>query len=852
MCAHFAKTISSQFVLVRKIRTAAVFAVALATSGAAGYSNTSDGKWWSFRPVSKPAPPKVRNQHWIANDVDAFILAKLESKGLRPAPPAEKRTLIRRATLDLTGLLPSPEEIDAFVNDSSANAFQKVVDRLLASPQYGERWARHWLDLARYADSEGFKNDEPRPNIWRYRDYVINSFNADKPYDRFVREQIAGDELYPGDDHALIATGFHRHFPDDTDARDLLQRRQEILDDITDTVGATFLGLTYGCARCHDHKFDPIPQEDYYRLQAFFANVGARDNLVINAGGPNESELRQAKWEAKTRLIRDRMSRLVEPYRREIYDVAFKRFPPEVQNAVNTNPPKRTPLQWQIYYRSRVQLDVSTGDAAERMKSTLASVPGLADFRRVTEDGLEVEYSLIPRLTWVGWLFLGISSWLLLAWAWYRWNTQRPTLEAGRRRVAAIWRVSRYGLIAVTCMLIGSAATYITYVWNEVRWFWLKAELAKYDTLRPSAQPQLVQAVLDLGPVAPQTHVLAVGAYNSPLREVQPGFLSILDPRPAPVTPINGVTSTGRRAALANWIADPRNPLTGRVIVNRIWHYHFGRGIVATTSDLGRMGDRPSHPDLLDYLTAVFYEGAWSIKNLHRLILLSNTYQQSTAFNPEAYAIDPENELLWRYRRRRIEAESVRDTALQVSGMLNLKMGGPGVFPVLPQGLVVRYWKRNQDPAEENRRSIYVFVKRNTRYPIFEAFDAPIALASCARRYQTVSVTQSLELWNGEIFLKCARLFAERVLRKSESMEDSVAYAFRLAFGREPTAKEQNLAARFLNDQSRILMGRAADQPQRKASVKEILPLGIAQVWAEAFVDFCHVLLNSNEFLYLN
>ena len=850
MCARFAKTIFSQFLLVRKIRTATVFAVALAMSGVAAYSNTSDSKWWSFQPVTKPAPPRVRNQRWIANDVDAFILAKLESKGLRQAPPADKRTLIRRATLDLTGLLPTAEEIDAFVNDSSPDAFEKVVDRLLASPRYGEQWARHWLDLARYADSEGFKNDEPRPNIWRYRDYVINAFNADKPYDRFVKEQIAGDELYPGDDDALIATGFNRHFPDDADARDLLQRRQEILDDITDTVGATFLGLTYGCARCHDHKFDPIKQEDYYRLQAFFANVRARDNLVINAGSLKEYEPRQANWEAKTRLIRDRISKLVEPYRREIYDRAFRRFPPEVQNAVNTDAGKRTPLQWQIYYRSRVQLDVSTGEAAERMKSRLASVPGLADFRRVTDDG--IEYSLMPRLTWMGWLFLGIASWLLVAWAWYRWKTRRPILEVGGRRAAAIWRVSRYGSIAITCMLIGSAATYITYLLNEARWHWLQAELAKYDTLRPSTQPQLVQAVVDVGPVAPQTHVLAVGAYTSPLREVQPGFLSILDPRPAPVTPIKGITSTGRRAALANWIADPKNPLSGRVIVNRIWHHHFGRGLVATTSDFGRMGDRPSHPDLLDYLTAVFYEGAWSIKNLHRLILLSNTYQQSTAFNPKAYAIDPENELLWRYRRRRMEAESVRDTALQVSGTLNLKMGGPGVFPMLPQGLVVRYWKQNQDPAEESRRSIYVFVKRNTRYPIFEAFDTPIALASCARRYQTVSVTQSLELWNGEIFLKCARLFAGSILRKSKSIEDCVTSAFRLAFGREATDKEQLLAARFLDDQVRILVGRAADQPQRRASVKDILPSGIAQTWAEAFVDFCHVLLNSNEFLYIN
>src|SRR5690348_15720364 len=271
-------------------------------------------RWWAFQRVVKPAVPEPGNRAWVRNDIDAFILAKLEQKNLKPTPAADRITLIRRATLDLTGLVPTPEEVQAFVSDASPDAFAKVVERLLASPRYGERWARHWLDLARYADSEGFKSDETRPNIWRYRDYVIDAFNQDKPYDRFIREQIAGDELYPDDPAALVATGFNRHFPDESNARNLLQRRQEILNDITDTVGSVFLGMTYGCARCHDHKFDPILQKDYYRLQAFFANTRIEDHLVLDSGQHRQEwEKQDAEWEEKTKDIRAEMHKLVAP-----------------------------------------------------------------------------------------------------------------------------------------------------------------------------------------------------------------------------------------------------------------------------------------------------------------------------------------------------------------------------------------------------------------------------------------------------------------------------------------------------------------------------------------------------------
>src|SRR5215831_1001232 len=277
-------------------------------------------RWWAFQKVVKPAVPAPAETAWVKNDIDAFVLAKLEEKHLKPSPPADKITLLRRATLDLTGLLPTPEETQAFISDSSTDAYAKVIDRLLASPRYGERWARHWLDLARYSDSEGFKSDETRPNIWRYRDYVIDSFNQDKPYDRFLREQIAGDELYSGDPAALVATGFNRHFPDESNARNLMQRRQELLNDITDTVGATFMGMTYGCARCHDHKFDPILQKDYYRLQAFFANTRIEDHAALVFGEQKkEYDARYAVWDEKTKDIRNQMAQLVQPSLKAMY-----------------------------------------------------------------------------------------------------------------------------------------------------------------------------------------------------------------------------------------------------------------------------------------------------------------------------------------------------------------------------------------------------------------------------------------------------------------------------------------------------------------------------------------------------
>ena len=712
-------------------------------------------RWWAFQKVVKPAVPEVQDNEWVRNPIDAFVLAKLQEKGLRPNPPADKVTLLRRVTLDLTGLPPTPEETQAFLGDNSPQAYERVVDRLLSSKQYGERWARHWLDLARYADSEGFKSDETRPNIWRYRDYVIKAFNDDKPFDRFIKEQIAGDELYPGNPEALIATGFNRHFPDESNARNVMQRRQEVLNDITDVVGSTFLGMTYGCARCHDHKFDAILQKDYYRLQAFFANTRIEDQaFLLNGKERSEWEAKQAVWEEKTKAIRDEMSALLKPILQTVYDDNFSKFPEEIQAAITKAPEARNPYEWQMYHKSKWTLTISEQDAAKRLEDAQAA-----------------------------------------------------------------------------------------------RYAELKRELAAFDHIKPVPKP-IAQVMIDNSAEAPATYLLKGGAYDAKGDEVAPGFLSILAPGDASYQATE--KSTGRRTALAKWIADPDNPLSTRVAVNRIWHYHFGRGIVGTPSDFGVMGERPTHKELLDWLARTFVEEGWSVKKMHRLIVTSNTYRQSSANNEASAAVDPDNKYLWRFQRRRLEGEVVRDSMLKVSGLLNAKMFGPGVFPPLPAGVQTRGgWKKDEDASETVRRSVYVFVRRNTRYPMFEAFDMPDTHESCSRRSQTVSPSQSLELLNNGLVLDWSKAFAARVWNDGGlTPQAKVERAYRLALLREPTPEELKASLTFFERHEPILKARL--EKGENLVLPATLPANADPVQAAALVDFCHMLLNTNEFLYLN
>ncbi|MCI0459435.1 MAG: DUF1553 domain-containing protein [Gemmataceae bacterium] len=743
-----------------------------------GSAPVKSGKGWAYQAPVRPSVPRVQNAAWVRNPIDAFIAARHEAKGLRPASEANRTALIRRVTFDLTGLPPTPAAVEAFVNDPAPDAYEKVVDRLLASPRHGERWALYWLDLVRFAESDGFRADEPRPHAWRYRDYVIQAFNSDKPFDRFLSEQLAGDELYPGDAAALVATAFLRHFPDEFNARNLDQRRQEILNDITDTTAQVFLGLTYGCARCHDHKYDPIPQKDYYRLQAFFAAFSPRDDMVL--GGRQELaqyEARLRTWEEKTSDLRQRMAELEAPYREKLSARDKSKFARELQDAYDTPPEKRTPYQQQIAELVAKQVQVNRDLMAKAMKP-------------------------------------------------------------------------------------------------EVRKEWQKLDsgLAEFASLKPPPLSRTI-GLTDIGPVAPPTHLLKRGNWRHKGEEVKPGFLSIIDsrtptlPEPAPDAP-----TTGRRSVLAKWLTRPDHPLTARVLVNRLWQVHFGRGIVATPSDFGEQGDPPTHPELLDWLAREFVERGWSLKSMHRLMVTSATYRQAARLrnadfglrnedpsaNPQSairnpQLVDPDNKLLWRMNRKRLEGEALRDAMLATADLLNIRMGGPSVFPELPaeMGTPRGRWPVSADPAERNRRSVYVFAKRNLRYPLFGAFDAPDGNEPCARRHVSTNAPQALMLLNGKLTQDVARALAARVLSETRGESASVVdRAYRLTLGRGPDARERTLSADFLDRQEALLRERLARR--EPVALPASAPPGTEPARGAAVVDLCHVLLNLNEFAYVD
>lgn len=692
---------------------------------------------WAYKPVHRPAVPGTNGN---SHPIDAFLLAKLREQGLAFAPEADRRTLIRRVTFDLIGLPPTPAEIDAFLKDTSPDAYEKVVERLLAAPQFGERMALDWLDLVRFAESDGFKADDTRPNAWRYRDYVIRSLNTDKPYDRFIKEQLAGDELFPDDPDSLVATGFLRHFPYEYNAVDVELKRQDLLNDITDTTGSVFLGLTLGCAKCHDHKTDPILQTDYYRMQAFFAGFWPSDRSLQNADERVSYERKRAEWNAKTADLRQQMEQLEKPVRAKAMAKERGRFPPEYQHLLDVPGAERTPLQ---------------------------------------------------------------------------------------RQLAMLVETQVYGRNKVTAAQMPAAA--------RAKWEGMAKQMAEMEKDRPAEPPQAM-AMTDLGPDCPPTWLLKRGNWKNHGEELAPGFLSAFDGRDAELKPTT--KTSGRRAALAAWIADPKNPLTARAMVNRIWQHHFGKGIAATPGDLGVTGDRPTHPRLLDWLAAELVSpaagrtagrqapAAWSLKHIHRLIVTSTAYRQSASGTEAAVKADPENALLARFPRRRLDGESLRDAMLAVSGQLNLKAGGPGVFPELPAEIKSATWKVSADPAERNRRSVYVFVKRNLRYPFFSLFDSPDRTETCSRRFVTTTAPQALTLLNDSIVLNFARAFADRVLKDAGTDPEKVIdRAFVLALGRYPDSDERTATKAFL------------------VNHKGPFPAAVT--------DLCHALLNLNEFLYI-
>ena len=719
---------------------------------------------WPFCPPRRPAVPTVEHSDWVINPIDSFVLHELEAQGLQPNGPADKRMLLRRVTFDLTGLPPTAAELDAFLADQSEGAYERVVNRLLDSPRYGERWAQHWLDVVRYAETDGFKADEFRPAAHKYRDYVIRAFNADLPYDRFICQQLAGDELEPDNPEAIIATGLNRLYPDESNAADLRQRRQEIHDNLTDTTALAFLGLTVGCAQCHDHKFDPITQVDYFRLQAFFATLLPRDDLpAATREQIREHAQRRAQWADATESIRTELDALLEPKRVAAFRNALVKYDPEIREAVETPADERSCMQQQIAYQAMRYV-------SPKMKAVSGGSLKGDDKQRYEE---------------------------------------------------------------------------------------LKKQLTEFDHLKPAELP-VAMAVSDATAHAPPTYRLTLGDYHKPQEQVQPGFPAFLGTaEPRIVTPPSGPESSGRRTALARWLCRPEHPLTARVMVNRLWQHHFGQGIVATPNDFGAMGDPPTHPDLLDWLAVEFVERGWSMKAMHRLMVTSAAYRQSSRVdwdNPElarATEIDAANRLLWHARRQRLEGEAMRDAMLELAGDLQQRMFGSSARPRLPDGLEGGSdWKVDDQPQARNRRSIYVFAKRNLRYPLFEIFDQPDLHNSCPQRSTTTTAPQALTLLNGEFSLEQARRWSGQLLaRHGDDTAALVRTAWVEAFSHEPDDDELQTALAFLDRQTAALAAGGATA----ADVLPIpLPAGQDPARAGSLVDFCHAIFNSNEFLYVD
>ncbi len=671
---------------------------------------TDDEKeFWAFQPIVKTSIPAVTSD-WISNAIDQFTLNRLQRQQLSPAPIAHPETLLRRVYLDITGLIPPAEVTEQFLENPSLGHYQQIIERLLNSPQYGERWARFWLDLVRYAESDGYNTDSYRKNAWRYRDYVIKSFQHDKPYDQFIREQLAGDEIAPDNLESQIATGYLRHWIYEYNQRDAKSQWSIILNDITDVTGDTFLGMGMSCARCHDHKFDPILQADYFRLQAFFTPLLPINSIPIaTAEQVEQYNADYAKWDAATLEIRKEIERMKAPKIKSSRHDQYSKFPLDVRPFLFKTPAERTPYQQQLAY--------------------------LAD--------LQVNDQIVK-----------------IDWSKHFKNGQKSK-------------------------------------WDE-----LQRQLKEYESLKPKPL-DVIPTVTDVSTTAPETFIQDTD------HSVLPGVLSIINPQDAAIPVLENASTTGRRTALANWMTQKDNPLTSRVMVNRVWQHYFGHGIVKTPSDFGILGARPTHPELLDFLASEFVEHDWSLKHIHRLILNSSTYRQA-AINPHAEAarqIDSDNTLLWRASVRRLDAEQVRDNMLAASGELDRKSFGVPVESTVA------------------RRSIYLKVIRNKPNALLMAFDGTDNILSTPERMTTTTPNQALLVFNSAWVLARAEKLAAATFPAEQQFESAIDQLHLRLFARHATKNEIETARNFVtqSDDSKDL-------------------------WK----DYCHVLLCSNEFIYID
>ena len=970
-------------------------------------------EYWAYRPLVRPELPAVQNKAWVSNPIDAFILAKLEAKDLAPAPAADRVALIRRAYYDLTGLPPSPEEIDAFVADKANDAYDRLVDRLLDSPQYGEKWGRHWLDLVRFAETHGYERDNAKPFAWRYRDYVINAFNNDKPYDRFLREQFAGDELDEVTPESLIATGFYRLGLWDDEPADRALAKYDVLDGIVSTTSQVVLGMTVNCARCHDHKKDPIPQKDYYRLLAFFRDI--TDMNVRNARRiataaeqseharlTREKHAREADWHARLYAIEQQFAsafaekkgiRIGRRPVSDLVDVAYRFYRdtwdrlPEfdslkheaagtiAHNYISLAPASRSEAigfvfearlqvpqngEFTFFYQTtaglRITVDgkvvvdrpekgthagsatasLTQGSAPVRVEYFNAyekpelklfwSGPGV-ERRALTDDAdgqgrVLVSDSRKEAQEWAISTSEPARDWMQPTFAddsWERrpggfgqkgtpgsvvrtdWHTSDIWMRKRFRvesipesvvldlhhdddaetylNVVLIHRAKRYtvdyqrvilpegeplpfvigeNVLAVHCrQTVGGQ--YIDIGLSEAPERLVLVDLlqkhgndilgsdmhTRYrqmtEALNESRKTPLPEPGIEVMAVEERgrqpTHLLIRGNPGSPGDPVEAGIPVVLDgdaPRQFPAREGDGVS--GKRRALADWMTSPDNPIAARVMANRLWQYHFGRGIVPSSNDFGKLGEPATHPELLDWLAAELRDGGWTLKRMHRLIMRSSAYRMSSAANPEGLAADAGNALFWRFNMRRLTAEEVRDSILAISGRLSLTAGGPGVYPPIPaevlagQSVPGSGWGKATE-EEASRRSIYIHVKRSLLVPILSSHDQADTDSSCPVRYTTTVPTQSLGMLNGEFTQEQSAALADRLQReRPDDLKAQVARAIRLTTGRVPTTREID---------------------QDVAFVRELQERGKLSA-ADALRHYCLLALNTNEFIYLD
>lgn len=847
--------------------------------------NAKTKAFWSYKALKRPQMPKVDNPDWSQTAIDAFIFHSLKEQGLKPNGPATRRELIRRATFDLTGLPPALEDVRAFENDKSPDAWEKVLDRLLSSQHYGEKWARHWLDLMRYAESNGFERDSDKPHIWRYRDYVIDAFNDDIPYSQFLLEQLAGDEIESPTSRSMIATGYHRLMQWDDEPADRLQHLFDNLDDDVRITAEGMLGMTIGCARCHDHKGDPISQVDYYSFMAFFRGVkqpGKGGANIEKVGGGEEDASFTAALKRHAEAGKKQMADLDE-VEKKIGQQLVAKFPSLKGRLSKTEGKYRPLLQdgrggkgatW--HYTTKKPADgwSAVGFRAENAKWK----QGQAPFGKAGTPGVSVKTGWEQPNLWAQSSFLleSVPKKLRLALIhdedvvlfvngqevlkrtghigkYDEFDADKKfigALQTGRNVVTVHVRQTNggqcfdFGVLApqgdvytidTALTMAGGKGVQQALLTKRTQ---LKKAIAQHASQRPKPINVDAQVVQEHNKTPPPLHVHIRGNANAKADTVVttriPSIFGGTELKGTP--PAHGRNTSGRRLALAKWITDPKNPRTSRVAVNRFWQHLFGVGICPTPSDFGYLGERPTHPDLLDWLATEFVRQGWSKKKMLKTMMMSRTYQMSSKGQPAALAKDPANKWFWRFNMRRLSAEEMRDAILAVSGKLNPKMHGPSIFITLPPEVLATSstkggkWGRSA-PEEQTRRSVYIKVKRSLVPPILQDFDLADTDSPCPVRFRSIRPTQALALLNSEFANGEAKNFADRLrVEAPKDPKRQLALAIELALSRPATPKEIEYGTEFIEVMMR----------EHKLSSDD------------AFDRFALLILNLNEFMFVD